>query len=78
MALDINTLRSIVTVLALLGFLAIVAWAWSGRNKQAFDEAAQLPFADELEPEAEATTRGSGASGRRAISRADETSAKLT
>lgn len=42
--MDINTLRSIVTVLALIAFLGIVFWAWSGRNKARFDEAAQLPF----------------------------------
>ncbi len=42
--MDINTLRSIVTVLALVAFLGIVVWAWSGRNKARFDEAAQLPF----------------------------------
>ena len=25
-------------------FIGIVVWAWSGRNKQRFEEAAQLPF----------------------------------
>ena len=35
------------TVLGLLCFLGIVAWAYSGRAKKGFDEAAQLPFADE-------------------------------
>ncbi|MBK6866463.1 MAG: cbb3-type cytochrome c oxidase subunit 3 [Burkholderiales bacterium] len=42
--MDINLLRSIVTVVALLVFIGIVAWAWSSRNKQRFDEAARLPF----------------------------------
>ncbi|MFW2357114.1 cbb3-type cytochrome oxidase subunit 3 [Hydrogenophaga sp.] len=45
--MDINDLRSIVTVISLLTFLGIVAWAWSKRNKDRFEEAAQLPFQDE-------------------------------
>jgi cytochrome c oxidase cbb3-type subunit 4 len=44
---DLNLLRGAITVLSLLGFLAIVAWAWSRRNRARFDEAANLPFADE-------------------------------
>ncbi|QTD44225.1 cbb3-type cytochrome oxidase subunit 3 [Ottowia testudinis] len=42
--MDINLLRSIVTVAAFVVFIGIVVWAWSSRNKQRFDEAAQLPF----------------------------------
>ena len=42
--MDINTLRSIATVMALVVFIGIVVWAWSGRNKERFDEAANLPF----------------------------------
>ena len=45
--MDINDLRSIVTVVSLFAFLGIVAWAWSRSNRSAFDEAAQLPFAEE-------------------------------
>jgi len=42
--MDINSLRSIVTVVALVVFIGIVAWAWSNKNKARFDEAANLPF----------------------------------
>jgi len=42
--MDINTLRSIVTVLAFIAFVGIVVWAWSRRNQSSFDEAALLPF----------------------------------
>ena len=42
--MDINTLRSIVTVVTFLVFIGIVVWAWSGRNAKGFDGAAQLPF----------------------------------
>ncbi len=45
--MDINTLRGIMTALALLAFIGVWIWAWSSKRKSAFDEAANLPFADE-------------------------------
>ena len=42
--MDINLLRSIVTVVAFIVFIGIVIWAWSRRNQARFDEAARLPF----------------------------------
>ncbi len=39
--------RSVITLLCMLTFIGIVVWAWSGRRKNAFDEAAMLPFADD-------------------------------
>ncbi len=45
--MDVNDLRSIVTVVSMITFLGIVAWAWSRGNRASFDEAARLPFADE-------------------------------
>ena len=45
--MDINIIRSVITVLCFVVFLAIVVWAWSGKRKAAFDEAANLPFADD-------------------------------
>ena len=45
--MDINVMRSAVTVLSLLIFLGIVAWAWSKRNRAEFEDAANLPFQDE-------------------------------
>jgi cytochrome c oxidase cbb3-type subunit 4 len=47
MNIDLNTLRSVVTVISLLAFVGIVAWAWSRRNRERFDEAARLPFQDD-------------------------------
>ncbi|WIM05571.1 MAG: cbb3-type cytochrome c oxidase subunit 3 [Candidatus Nitricoxidivorans perseverans] len=44
--MDINDLRSIFTVLAFVMFVGIVWWAYSGRRKQAYEEAAQLPLND--------------------------------
>lgn len=51
--MDVNDLRSAVTVISLLLFLALVAWTWSRSRKAAFDEAARLPFADEAGTEEE-------------------------
>ena len=44
--MDLNDIRSGVTLLSFLFFLGLVAWAWSRRNRHQFDAAAQLPFAD--------------------------------
>ena len=45
--MDINTLRSLVTVLAFASFVGIVLWAYSGRARRGFEEAAQLPFTED-------------------------------
>jgi len=44
--MDINDLRIAVTVVSLATFLGLMAWVWAARNRQHFEEAAQLPFAD--------------------------------
>ena len=45
--MDINTVRGITTALALIAFIGVVIWAWSRRRKKDFDEAANLPSADD-------------------------------
>ena len=40
-------MRVVITVVSFVVFLLIVWWAYSGRQKQRFDEAANLPFADD-------------------------------
>ncbi len=45
--MDINTLRAFSTVLVAIAFVGICWWAFSPKRKKKFDEAAQLPFADE-------------------------------
>ncbi len=42
--MDINTLRSAVTVVTFILFIGIVVWALSKRRAADFEEAAQLPF----------------------------------
>ena len=45
--MDFVTLSSIMTVVAFATFVGIVLWAWSGRARRAFEEAARLPFAED-------------------------------
>ena len=42
-------LHEIWTVVALVIFIGIVIWAWSGKRKQRFEEAANIPFDDDEE-----------------------------
>ena len=43
----INLIRIIFTVLSFVCFLLIAFWAYSKTSKKQFDEAANLPFADD-------------------------------
>jgi cytochrome c oxidase cbb3-type subunit 4 len=45
--MDVNDLRALSTVLALVAFLGIVWWAWHRKSQRGFEEAARLPFADD-------------------------------
>lgn len=45
--MDINTLRGLSTLFLLVVFIALVFWAYSDRRKKDFDEAANLPFAED-------------------------------
>ncbi len=45
--MDINVIRSAVTLFSLVLFIALVAWTWQKSRRAAFDEAAALPFADD-------------------------------
>jgi cytochrome c oxidase cbb3-type subunit IV len=49
--MDINDLRSAVTVVGLLLFLALVAWVYRAPRQRAFDAAAQIPFVGEADHE---------------------------
>ena len=45
--MDINDLRGISTAVLLVAFIGLIAWAYSSKRKKSFDEAANLPFADD-------------------------------
>ena len=40
----VSIIATVSTIMVLITFVAIVIWAWSGKRKQDFDEAANLPF----------------------------------
>ena len=45
--MDINDLRSIVTVLMFFAFVGIVWWAFSSRRKDAYEAASRIPLEDD-------------------------------
>ena len=47
MMVDINVWRSLATVFVAIAFFAVCWWAFSPKRKKKFNEAANLPFADE-------------------------------
>ena len=45
--MDINDLRGLSTAFTLVAFVGLCIWAYSSKRKNEFEEAANLPFADE-------------------------------
>lgn len=45
--MDVNTLRGLFTIVAMLAFLGVVWWAYRSANRKRFEEDARIPFADE-------------------------------
>ena len=45
--MDLVTFHSWLTVAMLVAFVALIVWAWSGKRRRAFDEAARLPLEDD-------------------------------
>jgi cytochrome c oxidase cbb3-type subunit 4 len=42
--MDYIDILSVWTIVVMVLFIGIVLWAWSGKRKQNFDEAANIPF----------------------------------
>lgn len=42
-------ISGIFTIVLMLSFFAVIAWAWSDRRKEEFDHMANLPLNDDLE-----------------------------
>jgi cytochrome c oxidase cbb3-type subunit 4 len=49
--MDVNDLRSAVTVISLLLFVGLVAMTLKRSRRSEFEEAAQLPFAEDISRE---------------------------
>ena len=45
--MDINDWRGLSTLFLMISFIGLCIWAYSSKRKSTFDEAANLPFADE-------------------------------
>lgn len=45
--MDITTMRIVATLASMVCFIGIWVWAYMGRNRAEFDEAARLPFEQE-------------------------------
>ena len=50
MELDLNVVRSAVTVTLFVLFIALCVWAWSDRRREEFDAAARLPLEEDKRP----------------------------
>ncbi|MDR8523865.1 MULTISPECIES: cbb3-type cytochrome oxidase subunit 3 [Shewanella] len=55
--MDYGTLRGVITIVVMVTFVGIFAWAYSSSRKKQFDDAANLVFSDE---EMSSASNGSG------------------
>ena len=54
--MDTSLIQSVWTLVVTVLFIGIVIWAWSGKRKKDFDEAANIPFNEDDMP-AEQTSK---------------------
>jgi cytochrome c oxidase cbb3-type subunit 4 len=59
--MDIGMIRGLGTVVVMVAFVGLALWVFNPRRKKDFDEATQLPFADD--PEAKRHVEQAKASG---------------
>ncbi|MFG0410509.1 cbb3-type cytochrome c oxidase subunit 3 [Pseudomonas sp. NY5710] len=59
--MDIGMIRGLGTVVVMVAFVGLALWVFNPRRKKDFDEATQLPFADD--PEAKQPVEQAKASG---------------
>ncbi|WP_088281177.1 cbb3-type cytochrome c oxidase subunit 3 [Ideonella sp. A 288] len=45
--MELNVMRSVMTVISFIVFVGIIAWSYSRRRREAFDEAASLALGDD-------------------------------
>ena len=77
--MGIMDLRVVITVVSFIVFLLIVWWAYSGRQKKRFDEAANLPFADdEMQERTIESQQSSGGKTSSDIKSAGQPAARVT
>jgi cytochrome c oxidase cbb3-type subunit 4 len=52
----VTLIQIVWTIVVMIIFLAIVLWAWSGRRKESFNDAANIPLEEEEFLEEEVTS----------------------
>jgi len=45
--MELNVLRSAMTLISFIVFVGIIVWAWNRQRQSSFDEAANLPLLDD-------------------------------
>ncbi len=48
--MDINFLRGLATLILFIAFIGMCIWVYSSKRKKGYDEAANLPFAEDDQP----------------------------
>ena len=57
--MDVNLLRALITLACFIAFLGIVVWAYSGKRRARFDDAARVPLEEDREGATDKTGAGS-------------------
>ena len=52
--MDVNTLRALLTLACFLAFVGICIWAYGGKRRELFAEAARVPLLDDADTGADA------------------------
>ena len=45
--MDINTIRGALTIILIIAFLGLVAWAWSSKRTETFDKLSRMPLEED-------------------------------
>ena len=55
--MNFTLIQSLWTILVMVAFIGIVIWAWSGKRKQRFEDAANIPFNEDGQPQSDSTSK---------------------
>jgi cytochrome c oxidase cbb3-type subunit 4 len=54
---NFTLIQSLWTILVMVAFIGIVIWAWSGKRKQRFEDAANIPFTEDEQPQSDSMSK---------------------
>ena len=55
--MDLTLIQSVWTIVVMVVFIGIVIWAWSGKRKQRFEDAANIPFNEDGQSPSDSKTK---------------------